>query len=165
MVLAKWLSAHLRTKWFWVRIPLLSRIFWLALLQIPIMFQNWESKTWLPKFTGFIKSWYRPECRWTFENTWVTHITLRELHAPAWIWPSGSLIPNIYKQNIKRNETVVFWWFLVYSLFLLRTQPLGFEPLTIITKCSILDAAAVLDPPLVRVKTDLNLFALIFLTL
>ena len=31
----------------------------------------------------------------------------------------------------------------------------GFKPLTIITKCSILDIAAVLDPPLVS-NTDCN---------
>ena len=29
----------------------------------------------------------------------------------------------------------------------------GFQPLTIITKCSILDVAAALDPPLYRVET------------
>ena len=32
----------------------------------------------------------------------------------------------------------------------------GFQPLTIITKCSILDVAAVLDPPLVTGMTHLG---------
>ena len=33
----------------------------------------------------------------------------------------------------------------------------GFQPLTIITKCSILDAAAVLDPPLTRFQKNMNI--------
>ena len=32
----------------------------------------------------------------------------------------------------------------------------GFQPLTIITKCSILDVAAVLDPPLCMVYKEMN---------
>ena len=35
----------------------------------------------------------------------------------------------------------------------------GFQPLTIITKCSILDVAAVLDPPLVRTITKKKKYA------
>ena len=34
----------------------------------------------------------------------------------------------------------------------------GFQPLTIITKCSILDVAAVLYPPLIKIKINLNFY-------
>ena len=73
--------------------------------------------TSLPKFTEFIKTLYRPECRCA--NSRVTHITILELHTLLCICPSGNLIPNIKNQNIKRNETVAF-------LFLVCTRPLGF---------------------------------------
>ena len=39
----------------------------------------------------------------------------------------------------------------------------GFHPLTIITKCSILDVAAVLDPPLVSVMLRTQLIVLLFI--
>ena len=54
----------------------------------------------------------------TSANTRMTHIL--ELHTLAWICPSKNFIPNINKQNIKRNEAVVFWY--VYSWFLVCTQ-------------------------------------------
>ena len=56
----------------------------------------------------FIKTCYGPECKRNICKTRVTHITILELHTLAWICPSGNLIPNINKRNIKRNETIVF---------------------------------------------------------
>ena len=41
-------------------------------------------------------------------NTLLTHIIILELHTLALISPSGNLMPNINKQNIKRNEIVLF---------------------------------------------------------
>ena len=40
------------------------------------------------------------------------------------------------------------------------TSKMGFQPLTIITKCSILDVAAVPDPPLESVVTVCHFFQL-----
>ena len=77
-------------------------------------FNEVKDLTSLPKFTEFIKTWYRPECRCA--NSRVTHITILELHTLLCICPCGNLIPNIKNQNIKRNETVAF-------LFLVCTRP------------------------------------------
>ena len=49
------------------------------------------------------------------------------------------------------------------ELFVIKVN--GFEPLTIITKCSILDVAAILDPPLkglsmVKMKSETSLSTL-----
>ena len=58
------------------------------------------------------------------EKTRVIHITILKLHILAWICPNWNLIPNINKQNIKRNKIVIFWR--VYSWFLVCTHSLGF---------------------------------------
>ena len=41
-------------------------------------------------------------------NTWVIHISILELYSLTLICPSGNPMPNINKQSVKRNETVVF---------------------------------------------------------
>ena len=70
--------------------------------------QTWRLQRLFQNFSEFIKTWYGPECRSSIYKTRVTHITILELHTLAWMCPSGNIIPNINKQNIKRNETVVF---------------------------------------------------------
>ena len=80
--------------------------------------------TSLQVFTEFIKTWYRSECKYNickysgnpYHYIWTSDLT--------WISLSGNLIPNVNKQNIKRNEAVVFWC--VYSWFWVSTHPLGF---------------------------------------
>ena len=43
----------------------------------------------------------------TSTNTWVIHISILELYSLTLICPSGNPMPNINKQSMKRNETVV----------------------------------------------------------
>ena len=62
--------------------------------------------TSLLKFKEFIKTFHGPE--WRSSNTWVTHITILELHSLACIYLIENLLPKINKQNIKLNKTVVF---------------------------------------------------------
>ena len=82
------------------------------------LLEDVKDLTSLPKFTEFIETWYGPECRYvTSANTRVTHITILKLHTLACICPSGNLIPNINKQNIKHNAIVVIWC--VYNWYVL----------------------------------------------
>ena len=56
----------------------------------------------------YCKGWYGHECRCNIASTRATHITILELLTLAWLCPSGNLTPNINKQNINCNETLVF---------------------------------------------------------
>ena len=86
--------------------------------------EDFKDLTSLQVFTEFIKTWYRSECKYNickysgnpYHYIWTSDLT--------WISLSGNLIPNVNKQNIKRNEAVVFWC--VYSWFWVSTHPLGF---------------------------------------
>ena len=55
-------------------------------------------------------------------------------------------------QSRGRSRTVV-----TYKMEHFVTIVNGFQPLTIVTKCSILDIAAVLDPPLQSMLRQLDL--------
>ena len=90
-------------------------------LKFGILYLKMSKITSLPKFAKFTKKWYGSECKCNICK--YSDNTIVELHTLAWICPSGNLIPNI-KRNIKRNETVLFWW--VYSSILACSHSLAF---------------------------------------